>query len=44
MLSKKAYRDIEGEMEDYDPVDEAEVEDEDSVIEEAADLPQPVAG
>lgn len=44
MLSKKAYRDIEGEMEDYDPVDEAEVKDEDSVIEEAADLPQPVAG
>lgn len=31
-------------MEDYDPVDEAEVKDEDSVIEEAADLPQPVAG
>jgi len=24
LLAKKAYRDIEGEMEDYDPVDEAE--------------------
>jgi len=24
LLAKKAYKDIEGEMEDYDPVDEAE--------------------
>jgi hypothetical protein len=31
-------------MEDYDPVDEAEQDEEDSVIEDGADLPQPVAG
>ena len=39
LLSKKAYRDIEGEMEDYDPVDEAEQDEEDSVIEDGAELP-----
>jgi hypothetical protein len=39
LLAKKSYKDIEGEMEDYDPVDEAEQDDEESVIEEAAELP-----
>ena len=31
-------------MEDYDPVDEAQQDEEDSVIEDGAELPQPVAG
>jgi len=44
MLAKKAYKDIEGEMEDYDPVDEADQNDEDSVIEDGASIPQPVSG
>ena len=44
MLSKKAYRDIEAEMEDYDPVDEQDNESDDSVIEESAQLPQAVSG
>ena len=43
-MSRRPYRDIEGEMEDYEQVDEMSAEDSDQIVDETAALPLPQNG